>query len=63
MIAALNPGPLTVRGNEGTKHYAASGGTLEVRTDKRVVLLVDYAEPFDTEAEAAVKAKELLDLL
>jgi F-type H+-transporting ATPase subunit epsilon len=63
MISALKPGPLTVRGNGETKYYAASEGTLEVRTDRRVVLLVDYAEPFDTEDEARTKAKELLDLL
>ena len=63
MIAALKPGPLTVRSNGDTHYYAASEGILEVRTDKRVVLLVDYAEPFDTEEEAKAKAQELLDLL
>ena len=63
MISALAPGPLTVKGDGTTRFYAASEGTLEVRPDHRVVLLVDYAEPFDSAEEASKKAKELLDQL
>lgn len=59
MIAALKPGVLKVRGEEETHYYAAGEGVLEVRVDKWVVVLVDYAEPFDTQEEAKVKAKEL----
>ena len=63
MIAALRPGRLGVLDPGSVQNYAAREGTLEVRLDGRVVLLVDYAEPFDSEAEARSKAKELLDLL
>ena len=63
MIAALVPGAVTVRGTEGTKFYAIGEGILEVRTDKRVIMLVDYAEPFATAEEATVKAKELQHML
>jgi F-type H+-transporting ATPase subunit epsilon len=59
MIAALKPGVLTVRGEDETRYYAAGEGVLEVRIDKGVVILVDYAEAFDTLDEAKVKAKEL----
>jgi F-type H+-transporting ATPase subunit epsilon len=63
MIAALKPGVLKVRGEENTHYYAAGEGVLEVRIDKWVVILVDYAESCSTQAEAKAKAKELLDLL
>ncbi|MDF7798685.1 ATP synthase F1 subunit epsilon [Pontiellaceae bacterium B1224] len=59
MIAALKPGVLVVRGEDETRFYAAGEGVLEVRTDKWVVVLTDYAEPFQTLEEAKVKAKEL----
>jgi F-type H+-transporting ATPase subunit epsilon len=59
MIAALKPGVLKVRGEEETYYFAAGPGVLEVRLDKWVVVLADYAEPFDTAEEARVKAKEL----
>jgi F-type H+-transporting ATPase subunit epsilon len=60
MIAALKPGILTVRGEDETIRYYATGeGVLEVRTDKMVVVLADYAEPFDTLEEAKLKTKEL----
>ena len=59
MIAALKSGMLKVRGEEETLYYAAGEGVLEVRLDKSVVILVDYAEPFDSAEEAKVKAKEL----
>jgi len=52
MIAGLQPGVLKVQAGDQTRYYAAGDGILEVRVDKQVVLLVDYAEPFDTEAEA-----------
>ncbi len=52
MIAALKPGVLTVRGEDKALYYAAGEGVLEVRVDKQVVLLIDYAEPYPTEAEA-----------
>lgn len=59
MIAALKSGVLKVRGEEETHYYAAGEGVLEVRTDKMVVILTDYAESFPTLEEAKVKAKEL----
>ncbi len=59
MIAALKPGVLKVRGEEEAHFYAAGEGVLEVRVDKRVVILLDYAEACDTLEEAQVKAKEL----
>lgn len=59
MIAALIPGAVAVRGTEETQYYAVGEGILEVRVDKQVVLLVDYAEPFATAEEAKVKAREL----
>ena len=62
MICALKDGAVTVHGNE-TLHYAASGGTLEVRPDKAVVLLLDYAHPCDSAEEASRKAQELIDIL
>ena len=43
--------------------FAGGEGVLEVRSDKRVVMLIDYAEPCDTAAEAKTKALELLELL
>jgi len=52
MITALKPGVLKVRAGDRTQYYAAGDGVLEVRIDKWVVLLVDYAEPYPTEAEA-----------
>jgi F-type H+-transporting ATPase subunit epsilon len=63
MIAALMHGELTVRSAEESTFFAAGEGILEVRPDKRVVILIDYAEPFDTKEEAKLKAKELIDLL
>jgi len=63
MIAALLPGAVTVRTPEGDTFYAGGEGVLEVRPDKQVILLIDYAEPFDTAVEAREKAKERLDLL
>ncbi|MFT5121867.1 MAG: F-type H+-transporting ATPase subunit epsilon [Candidatus Omnitrophota bacterium] len=62
MICALKAGAVMVRGSE-TIHYAASEGTLEVRPDKKVVLLLDYAHPCDTAEAAAKKAQELIDIL
>lgn len=59
MIAALKPGVLKVRGEAETRYYAAGEGVLEVRLDKWVVLLTDYAEPFDTAEEARGRAQEL----
>lgn len=59
MIAALAPGVLKVEGPEKTNYYAAGDGVLEVRLDKTVVILVDYAEPFESDEEAKAKAKEL----
>ena len=58
MIAALKPGVLTVRGEDETRYYAVGGGVLEVRVDKWVVILADYADFFDTVEEAKLKAKE-----
>ena len=52
MIAALKPGVLTVRQGDKTHYFAAGDGVLEVRVDKQVVLLVDYAEPCDSLAAA-----------
>ncbi len=52
MITALQPGVLKVQGADKTQYYAAGEGILEVRTDKQVVLIIDYAEAYDTEAEA-----------
>ena len=52
MIAALQPGVLKVRAGDTTQYYAAGDGILEVRVDKQVVLLLDYAEPYPSEAEA-----------
>ncbi len=63
MIAALIPGTLEVRFAEESKYFAAGEGILEVRPDKRMVILIDYAESFDTKEEARLKAKELVDLL
>ena len=63
MIAALVPGAVSVRGPEETKFYAVGEGILEVRVDKRVIMLVDYAESFATPEEAKVKAKELQHML
>ncbi|MEE9368924.1 MAG: ATP synthase F1 subunit epsilon [Pontiella sp.] len=52
MITALKPGVLKVRDSDQTQFFAAGEGVLEVRVDKQVVLLVDYAEPYSTEDEA-----------
>ncbi len=52
MIAALQPGVLKVQAGDKTQYYAAGDGVLEVRIDKEVVLLVDYAEPYPTAGEA-----------
>ncbi|MDF7807903.1 ATP synthase F1 subunit epsilon [Pontiellaceae bacterium B12219] len=59
MIAGLQPGVITVRGESGTHFYAAGGGVLEVCIDKQVIILTDYAEPFETLEEAKVRVKEL----
>lgn len=63
MIAALQPGVLKVRGEDTTRYYAAGPGVLEVRLDKLVVILTDYAESFDTQKEAKSKVTELQHLL
>jgi F-type H+-transporting ATPase subunit epsilon len=52
MIAALQPGVLKVQAGEELQYYAAGEGVLEVRIDKEVVLLVDYAEPYDSLEDA-----------
>lgn len=64
MIAALIPGALKIQ-EEGERflHYAVGEGILEVRVDKRVVLLVDYAEQEESAEEAKVKAQELQHML
>ena len=59
MIAALTPGVISVRGEDESRYYASGEGVLEVRVDKWVVILVDYAESFNTLEEAKLKAKEL----
>lgn len=61
MIAALVPGVLMVRGEKGTRYYAAGAGVLEVRIDKMVVILADYAEPFESEEEAINRVQALQD--
>ncbi|MDZ8118640.1 ATP synthase F1 subunit epsilon [Pontiella agarivorans] len=64
MIAALVPGAFKMQEESGgALHYAVGEGILEVRDDKRVVLLVDYAEPCESAEEAKVKAKELQHML
>lgn len=59
LITALKPGLLKVRVHDNTRYYAAGEGILEVRIDKEVVLLLDYAEPYPTEedAKAHIKAR------
>ncbi|MDF7823160.1 ATP synthase F1 subunit epsilon [Pontiellaceae bacterium B12227] len=59
MIAAVKPGVLKVRGEDESRYYAAGEGVLEVRVDKRVVILLEYAEAYETLEEAKAKAKEL----
>ncbi|QBG48652.1 ATP synthase F1 subunit epsilon [Verrucomicrobia bacterium S94] len=64
MIAALIPGALKITEAGGRLlHYAVGEGILEVRDDKRVVLLVDYAEAFESAEEARLKAKALQHML
>ncbi|WP_372796239.1 ATP synthase F1 subunit epsilon [Pontiella sp.] len=64
MIAALIPGALKIKEEaDRLLYYAIGEGILEVRVDKRVVLLVDYAEAFDSAEEARVKARELQHML
>ena len=63
MVAALIPGAVMVRTPEEQHFYAGGDGVLEVRPDKKVILLIDYAVAFDTAAEAKIKAKERQDLL
>lgn len=64
MIAALVPGAVKITEEAGRLlHYATGEGILEVRDDKRVVLLVDYAEAFGSAEEAKVKARELQHML
>lgn len=64
MIAAVVPGPLKMH-ETGDRflHYALGEGILEVRVDKRVVLLVDYAEKEDSAEEAKTKSLELQHML
>ena len=57
MIAALKPGILKVRVGNEAQYYSAGDGILEVRNDKQVVLLLDYADPYPTEAEAKAHLK------
>lgn len=52
MIAGLEAGILKVEAEGETRFYAAGDGVLEVRVDKEVVLLLDYAELYPTMAEA-----------
>ena len=52
MITVLIPGVIKVRTPDEKKFFAGGDGVLEVRIDKQVVLLVDYAEPYPTEEEA-----------
>ena len=52
MIAALQPGVLKVISGEEVYYYAAGEGVLEVRIDKEVVLLLDYAESYPSRDEA-----------
>ena len=52
MITVLKSGVLKVRAPDQTQFFAAGEGVLEVRVDKKVVLLVDYAEPYPSEEEA-----------
>lgn len=57
MIAALIPGPVAIQWGEKRLHFAVGEGILEVRVDKRVVILVDYAEACDSVEEAKAKSK------
>jgi F-type H+-transporting ATPase subunit epsilon len=59
MIAAVKPGVLKVRGEEDTRYYAAGEGVLEVRVDKMVVILLEYAELLPSAEEAKRKVSEL----
>ena len=58
IIAALKPGVLKVDQGDQTHYFAAGEGVLEVRMDKDVVLLLEYAEPCSSAAEAREKVRE-----
>jgi len=44
MIAALKPGPLTVKNDGGETYYSLSSGVLEIDNNSRVLILVDVAK-------------------
>lgn len=57
IITALKPGLLKLSAGGDIHYYAAGEGVLEVRIDKQVVLLLDYAEPYPTEEDAKAHLK------
>lgn len=62
LIAAIAPGPATVRDREGTHHFAITGGVLEIGSEEGVLFLADDAEPAPDRQAATARAHELVAL-
>ncbi len=65
LLTILEPGRITVKKEDGTQHFAVSGGMLEVRRGGHVIVLADTAErgesiDFEKAEEARLRAEEAL---
>jgi F-type H+-transporting ATPase subunit epsilon len=65
LLTILEPGRLTIKKEDGTQHFAISGGMLEVRRGGQVIVLADTVErgeeiDFEKATNARKRAEEVL---